>query len=71
MLFKFAIKIDLLSSINFKIIAKNARIIIMIIIILMFQLRVPEETEVHIKQIVIQCTYNNTTFLCWTESETK
>ena len=27
--------------------------------------------ELHIKQILIQCTYNNTTFLCRTESETK
>jgi hypothetical protein len=43
----------------------------MIIIILLFQLRAPEEAELHIKQILIQCTYNNTTFLCRTESETK
>ena len=27
--------------------------------------------ELHIKQILIQCTYNNTTLLCQTESETK
>ena len=27
--------------------------------------------ELHKKQILIQCTYNNTTFLCRTESETE
>ena len=27
--------------------------------------------ELHTKQILIQCTYNNTTFLCRTESEIK
>ena len=29
------------------------------------------DRELHTKQILIQCTYNNTTFLCRTESETK
>jgi hypothetical protein len=27
--------------------------------------------ELHIKQILIRCTYNNKTFLCRTESEIK
>ena len=52
--------------------ARLCIIIIIIIINYIVSIKGPRRgRELHVKQILIQCTYNNTTFLCRTESETK